>query len=222
MSLATQRPAGGRTSARRRVPIANVVTWVLGILPAAWLVTGFLRDRLGANPIERITDFTGWWAVTLLLVTLAVSPVRRLTGWNGLIKLRRPIGLYAFFYACLHFLTYLVLDQFFYWPTIVEDIVDRPFITVGFTALVLLIPLAITSTKGWIRRLGRRWQSLHRLVYVAAGLGVLHFYWGQKADTRQPLLYAAILAALLAFRLVPRLQRARKAKRARTEPQTAG
>jgi sulfoxide reductase heme-binding subunit YedZ len=189
---------------------------MLCALPAAYLGIEALRDRLTANPIERITHFTGYWAVTLLLVTLAVSPARRLTGWNGLIKLRRPIGLFAFFYVCLHFTTYLVLDHFFYWPTIVEDILDRPFITVGFLAFVLLLPLAFTSTKGWIRRLGKRWQTLHRLVYLAAGLGVLHYYWGQKADTRRPLIYAAVLAGLLAFR-IPGLVRRRRSARTRSE-----
>lgn len=192
------------------------MTWVLCALPAAYLGIEALRDRLTANPVEHITHFTGYWAVTLLLVTLAVSPARRLSGWNGLIKLRRPIGLFAFFYVCLHFTTYLVLDHFFYWPTIVEDILDRPFITVGFLAFILLIPLAFTSTKGWIRRLGKRWQTLHRLVYLAAGLGVLHYFWGQKADTRRPLIYAAILAVLLAFR-IPGLVRRRRAARTRSE-----
>jgi methionine sulfoxide reductase heme-binding subunit len=137
-------------------------------------------------------------------VTLAVTPVRRITGWNRLAPLRRPLGLFAFFYAALHFLTYLVLDQFFAFRMIFEDIAKRPFITAGFGALLLLVPLAVTSTRGWIRRLGRDWTRLHRLVYVAAGLAVLHFYWKRsaKADVGEPLLFAGVLAALLAVRLV--------------------
>ena len=182
--------------------------WLLCLLPLGILMLEFVQDRLGANPIERITHLTGFFGLTFLVATLAVTPLRRLSGWNGAIKLRRLIGLFGFFYVCLHFLTYLILDHFFDWGTIVEDIVERPYITVGFTALVLLIPLAITSTKGWIRRLGRRWQILHRLVYAAAGLGVLHFFWKEKADTREPLIFAAALAVLLLFRIPQFLKRA--------------
>ncbi len=184
-------------------------------MPAGILVLETVQGRLGANPIERITLLTGFSALTLLTTTLAITPVRRLTGWNEAVKLRRLVGLFAFFYVCLHFLTYLVLDHFFDWETVVEDIVKRPYITVGFTAFLLLIPLAVTSTKGWIRRLGKRWQKLHRLVYLAAGLGVLHFFWKVKADTREPLIFAAIVAALLLFRL-PILRRTRARRPART------
>lgn len=205
-----------------RITWIKAAIWIVCLLPAANLGLEFLQDRLGANPIERITLQTGWWGLTLLVATLAITPLRRLTGWNGAVKLRRLLGLFAFFYVCLHFLTYLVLDHFFYWPTIVEDIVERPFITVGFTAFVLLVPLAITSTRGWIRRLGRRWQMVHRLVYVSAALGVLHFFWKVKADTREPLVFAAILGALLLFRVGPALRR-RAAGRARpaSEPAAA-
>ncbi|MGI9182259.1 MAG: sulfite oxidase heme-binding subunit YedZ [Longimicrobiaceae bacterium] len=176
------------------------VVWVLCLLPLTLLVWDAFTDGLGAEPIEAITHRTGWWGLTLLLVTLAVTPVRRLTGWNRLIQLRRLLGLFAFFYVCLHFLTYL-FDQDFALGYIVEDVVERPYITVGFTAFLLLIPLAITSTKGMIRRLGKRWQRLHRLIYLIAGLGVLHFLWLVKADVREPLLFGAALAVLLAFRL---------------------
>lgn len=165
-----------------------------------------MRGRLGANPIERITHHTGWWGLALLIATLAITPVRRLTGWNRVIRLRRLVGLFAFFYVVLHFLTWLALDHFFYWPGILEDIAKRPYITAGFTAFLLLIPLAVTSTKGWIRRLGRRWTLLHRLAYPAAALGVLHFFWRVKADTREPLIFAAVLALLLLFR-IPALRR---------------
>ena len=151
--------------------------------------------------MKEITHRTGWWTLALLMLTLAVSPVRRLTGWNRVVAVRRMLGLFAFFYACLHFLTYFALDQGFALSYIGEDIAERPYITVGFTAWVLLIPLAITSTRGWIRRLGKRWQKLHRLVYLCAALGVLHFLWLVKADIREPLVFAVILTVLLAFRL---------------------
>jgi sulfoxide reductase heme-binding subunit YedZ len=157
--------------------------------------------RLGANPIEKITHWTGYTALVLLMLTLAVTPFRRLTGWNEVIRIRRLIGLFAFFYAALHFLIYVVLDQFFSLAAIGEDILERPYITVGFIAFVLLIPLAATSTKKAIRRLGKRWQTLHRLVYISAALGVLHFFWKVKADTREPLIFAGILATLLVLRL---------------------
>jgi sulfoxide reductase heme-binding subunit YedZ len=191
----------------------KVVIWLLCLTPLGILTLEFVQDRLGANPIERITHLTGFFGLTFLVVTLAITPLRRLSGWNSAIKLRRLIGLFGFFYVCLHFLTYLILDHFFDWRTIVEDIVERPYITVGFTTLLLLIPLAFTSTKGWIRRLGKRWLMLHRLVYVAAGLGVLHFFWKEKADTREPLIFAGVLAILLLFR-VPVLLKRRAARRA--------
>jgi methionine sulfoxide reductase heme-binding subunit len=198
---------------KSNVPWAKVAVWILALLPAALLAWDGLNDDLTAEPITEITHRTGWWALSLLLVSLAVTPLRRLTGWNWLIKLRRPIGLFAFFYACLHVLTYFGLDQGFAFDYIAEDVVERPYITVGFTAWVLLIPLAVTSTQGWIRRLGKRWQRLHRLVYAAAGLGVLHFLWLVKADTREPLVFAAVLALLFVLRL-PVFQR-RRAERKR-------
>lgn len=170
---------------------------------------------LGANPIEEVTHRTGITTITLLMVTLAVTPVRTLLGIPSLVLVRRMLGLFAFFYACLHFLTYLVLDQFFHWPSIVEDIGERPYITVGFTAFVLLIPLAATSTNAMVRRLGgRRWQALHRAVYAIGVLGVLHFLWLVKADNREPLIYAFVLALLLGYRLYLRWRRDRVAARA--------
>jgi methionine sulfoxide reductase heme-binding subunit len=145
----------------------------------------------------------------MIMATLAVTPLRRLTGWNRMVQLRRPLGLFAFFYATLHFLTYIVLDLFFDFGLVAEDILKRPYITVGFTAFLLLVPLAFTSTRGWIRRLGRNWLRLHRLIYPAAALAVLHFYWKKsaKADVSEPLLFAAILATLLLLRLVLRVRR---------------
>ena len=160
-----------------------------------------LTHNLGANPIDEITDQTGIWTLRLLLITLAVTPARRLTGWNRLIQLRRMLGLFAFFYGSLHFLTYIWLDQFFVIEDIIADVMDRPFITVGFASFVLLIPLAVTSTTAMIRRLGGKWwQRLHRLVYAIAIGGVVHYLWLVKADIQQPLLYGGILAVLLAYR----------------------
>jgi len=188
--------------------------WILGLTPLAWGVWGFVYDGLGANPVEALLHVAGRWALTFLLLGLAVTPIRRMTGWNRIIKVRRLLGLFAFFYALLHFLVYLGLDQGFAWSFILEDIAERPFITVGFIALVLLAPLAVTSTRGWIRRLGRRWQLLHRLVYPAAGLAVLHFYWKVKADTFWPLVAAVILGLLLLFRIPGLTRSGRGRKRA--------
>lgn len=176
--------------------------FLLCLLPLgrlAWL--GF-HDGLGANPIEFVTHSTGTWTLSFLLITLAVTPARRLFDWAALQRYRRMLGLYAFFYAVLHFLTYLWLDQFFDWHAILKDIAKRPFITVGFSALVLLLPLAATSTNAMMRRLGRRWQQLHRLVYAIAALGVIHYLWLVKKDLTQPLIYAAVLALLLGLRLL--------------------
>lgn len=175
--------------------------FVLAALPAAWLAVDGLRGNLTADPIEEITHRTGWWAITLLMVTLSVTPIRRFTGWNQLVKVRRMLGLYAFFYVSLHLLTYVVLDLFFAFDILLEDVAKRPYITVGFAGFLMLLALAVTSTKGWIRRLGKRWQRLHQLVYVAALAGVVHFYWQVKADTREPLIYAGVLLALLVARL---------------------
>lgn len=170
-----------------------------------------LQPDLGANPIEKITHTTGDWILIFLCVTLAITPLRRILSQPWLIKFRRMFGLFAFFYACLHFLTYIWLDQFFSWSSIVKDVAKRPFITAGFTGFVLLIPLAITSTAGWIRRLGgKRWQKLHRLIYVSAVAGVVHYYWLVKSDIRLPLMYAAIVTLLLGFRALLAIRNRRK------------
>jgi len=172
------------------------------LAPAAWLVGRGLRQDLGANPIEFITHATGDWTLRFLALTLAITPLRKLSGWSQAIRFRRMLGLFAFFYGCLHFLTYLWLDKFFDFSEIVKDTGKRPFITAGFTAFVLLVPLAVTSTAGWIRRLGgRRWQKLHRLVYASAIAGVLHYYWLVKSDIRGPLAYGAVIFLLLAYRI---------------------
>ena len=155
---------------------------------------------LGANPIEELLHRLGKWGLNFLLITLAVTPVQRLSGWNWLVRFRRMLGLFAFFYVLLHFLVYAGLDQRFAMGPILEDIAERPYITIGITALALLVPLAVTSTNAMMRRLGRRWKQLHRLIYVIAVLGVWHFYWQVKLDTLEPTIYAAILAALLGYR----------------------
>lgn len=191
-----------RTARRWAERGVRVSVFVLALVPLARIVLGALGGGLGGNPIEEMLHRTGWWALAFLIMTLSVTPVRRLTGIGWLVKLRRMLGLYAFFYASLHFGIYVGVDQFFAWEYILEDIGERPYITVGFTALLILVPLAATSTKGMIRRLGgKRWRRLHRLVYVAAALGVLHFLWLVKADIREPVIFGAILATLLGYRL---------------------
>jgi sulfoxide reductase heme-binding subunit YedZ len=183
-------------------PLLKVGVFGACLLPLAVLVAQALSHHLGANPIDEITDRTGIWTLRLLLITLAVTPVRRLSGWNRLIQLRRMLGLFAFFYGSLHFLTYLWLDQSFVIEDIIADVMDRPFITVGFASFTLLIPLAVTSTTAMIKRLGGKWwQRLHRLVYAIAIGGVVHYLWLVKADIQQPLLYGGILGVLLAYRL---------------------
>ena len=175
----------------------------LCLTPSARLAWLGAHHGLGANPIEYITRSTGWWTLSFLLITLSVTPLRRLTGWNWLLRLRRMLGLFAFFYVSLHFTTYIWLDQFFDWQGVLKDIAKRPFITVGFTAFVLLIPLAATSTNAMVRRLGaKRWQRLHRAVYVIATLGVLHFWWLVKKDIREPLIFGTLLGLLFLIRLV--------------------
>jgi len=175
---------------------------VASLLPFAMLVArAFGIGDLGANPVQEVLHTLGRTALNLLLITLAVTPLRRLTGLNWLVGLRRSLGLLAFAYALLHALTYVALDWRMDWSTLYADVTERPFITVGFLAVVLLIPLAVTSTNAMQRRLGRRWLKLHRSVYAIAALGVLHFFWQVKLDTSEPLLYAGILALLLGFRL---------------------
>jgi sulfoxide reductase heme-binding subunit YedZ len=200
-------------SRRTVVRLLKVAVWALGLAPLAWLGGRIVRDDLGANPIEELIHFAGTWALVILLAALAVTPVRRLVGWNVLAQIRRPVGLFAFFYASLHMLSYFGLDQGFAWTYIVEDVVERPYITVGTASFLILLALAATSTRGWIRRLGRRWQRLHRLVYVAATLGVVHFYWQVKADTRWPLVAALVLAILLGARVWWWLRAGRRAAR---------
>ena len=189
---------------------------VLALVPLAWLVYAVLTGRTSANPAEDIILTTGIWALRFLLITLAITPVRRLTGWNVLVQYRRMFGLLAFFYACVHLVSYIAFDRFFVFDEVLADIAKRPFITAGMTAFALMVPLAMTSTRGWIRRLGRRWQTLHRLVYLSALAACLHFIWKVKVMIGEPVYYAAILAALLIFRVLWRLRSA-----GRVRPQTA-
>ncbi len=185
----------------QHVRILKAVLFVACLIPVMRLGWLAMHHGLGANPIEYITRSTGWWILSFLMLTLLVTPLRRLTGWNWLLRLRRMLGLYAFFYVCLHFSIYIWLDQFFDLHDIIKDIAKRPFITIGFAGFVLLIPLAVTSTNAMVRRLGsKRWQALHRLVYVIAILGVIHFWWLVKKDITEPLIFAFVLAILLGVR----------------------
>lgn len=204
---------------KRTIHALKVVLWWAALSPALWLAAGMFRGSLGPNPIETLTHVTGMTTLVLLLVTLTVTPVRRLTGWNPVIRLRRPLGLFAFFYAVLHFSIWFVFDMVFNWRWMVEDVAERPYITVGFTAFLVLIPLALTSTKGWIRRLGKKWTTLHRGIYLAATLGVVHFYWLVKEDTRLPVLLGVCLAVLLSLRVYGPAARGRTgARKARELP----
>lgn len=209
-----------RPNAQTVVRLGKPLVFLLCLGPLLILVWRIASNGLGPNPVEAVLHFTGLWALRLLLVTLAVTPLRRLTGLPWLLRFRRMLGLFAFVYAALHFTAYLVLDRALVWEEILRDLTERPYITLGFFALVLLVPLAITSTRGWMRRLGRRWQQLHRIVYVIAILGVLHFLWLVKADLREPLLYAALLGGLLAARL-PWERLARGRGRMESAPQVA-
>jgi sulfoxide reductase heme-binding subunit YedZ len=186
---------------RRQLAAAKTVLWLACLAPLARLLILGLNDGLGANPIEFITRSTGTWTLVGLLATLSVTPLKKLTGLGWLLRFRRLLGLFAFFYACLHFTIYIWLDQFFDLAGIGRDILKRPFITVGFSAFILLIPLAASSNPHMMKKLGRNWQRLHRLVYAIATLGVVHYWWLVKKDISQPLIYACVLAVLLAMRL---------------------
>ena len=197
--------------------VAKPIVFVAALAPVGWLTWAGLTGNLSVNPLSDLTNETGLWAIRFICITLAITPVRRLTGWNWLIKFRRMVGNYAFFYGTLHFLVYVIADRFaaLDFPdgivslttarnlamSVGEDVYKRPFITIGFTTLMLMLPLAVTSTTGWIRRMGgKRWQALHRLVYAVGVAAVVHYYWLVKADVRSPLLYGAIVASLLAAR----------------------
>lgn len=181
---------------------SKVAIFLLCLSPLGYLGLRAYHGELTANPVEFVQHFTGDWTLRFLLITLSVTPLRKLLNLPDLIRFRRMLGLFAFTYVCVHFLTYIGPDQAFDLRGMWKDVVKRPFVTIGFLGFVLLIPLALTSTKGWIRRLGgKRWQALHRLIYITALCGVIHYYWLVKSDHRVPLLYGAILAVLLLYRL---------------------
>ena len=193
-------------------PWTKALVWLLCLAPFAELVWQGFHNQLTLDPTKYIEHFTGDWTINLIVAGLAITPLRRLLNLPDLIRFRRLIGLFAFFYVCLHFTTYLWFDQNFDLASILADIAKRPYITVGFTGFVLLIPLAVTSTKGWIRRMGgKNWQRLHRLVYVTAIAGVVHYYWLVKSDIRMPLLYGALVAIELGYRLAVKLKTAKRA-----------
>jgi sulfoxide reductase heme-binding subunit YedZ len=184
----------------------KVLIFLICAAPACWLAWRFYKEDLTVNPLEYITHFTGDWTIRMVVVTLAVTPLRKLLHLPDLIRFRRLIGLFAFFYGLLHFTSWLWLDKLFNVSEMLKDVAKRPFITAGFAALLAMLPLAITSTTGWIRRLGgKRWQLLHRLVYFTAIAGVVHYYWLVKSDIRLPLLYGSLVAILLAYRVAASL-----------------
>lgn len=217
-------------STRARIGLLKAAVWIGALLPAWHLARDAWTGGLGADPVESLLHGTGTWALVLLLVTLAVTPIRRVTGWNAVIRVRRLLGLFSFFYAALHVGVYLVLDQGLAPAFILEDVAERPWITVGAGAFVILTLLAGTSTRGWIRRLGRTWRRLHRTVYAAGALVVLHVLWQVKADAREALLFAAAFSALMLFRLpwrrlgeaITRLQRREGCTKASTSTASAG
>ena len=198
-------------SIRVTLRLLQVAIGVAALVPAARVGWRFSVGALGPNPIAAALNRLGFWTLTLLLASLACTPVKVATGWAFPLRLRRMLGLEAFLYACLHVVTYFAVDQFFDFGEIWKDVLKRKFITVGFVAFVLLIPMAVTSTKGMVKRLGfPRWKRLHRLVYLSAALGVIHFAWRVKSDLRQPLLFALVLALLLLLRVVDRVRRRRQ------------
>jgi methionine sulfoxide reductase heme-binding subunit len=188
------------------------LVFTLSLAPASYLVFLGFNNNLGVNPAETLQLETGVWALRFLVATLAITPLRRVTGWNRAIQYRRMLGLFAFFYAFLHFLTYLVLDKYFALGEMMADVFKRPFITMGFLAFVLMIPLAVTSTKGWIRRLGRRWQVLHRLIYISGVAAAIHYVWKGKVLLGSSVGYAIVIGVLLAFRVVWQLRSAKSIK----------
>ena len=211
----TANRSGSSTARRRRsqpMPWLKPGILIGGLVPLFSILWQLRTGGLGANPIAEIENQLGLTALIFLVTALACTPAKHLFGWNWQMRVRRMIGLFAFFYGCVHFLTYLVVDQRFDWEVILEDIAERPFITVGFATLVLLVPLAITSTNGWVRRLGYyKWLRIHQLIYLAVPLAILHFIWRVKVDVSQPMTYGVIVASLLAVRVVVWwLQRSKK------------
>lgn len=191
---------------------AKALAFFACLAPVVWLGFRTATGRLGINPVEDLELTTGIWALRFLVLTLAITPLRRITGWNRIIQYRRMFGLFTFFYVALHFSIYVGLDEFFALGAILKDVAKRPFITMGFTAFVLMIPLALTSTKGWIRRLGKRWQLLHRLIYISAVCAAIHYLWKVKVMIGSPVYYAIVIGLLLAFRVLWELRSAKLLK----------
>ncbi|CAM3291835.1 conserved hypothetical protein, UPF0191 [Cupriavidus taiwanensis LMG 19424] len=209
-AAAVRKPAGLATLAPQRVRALKVLIWVLALLPFVRLLYLGATGQYGANPLEFVTRSTGTWTLVMLCLTLAITPLRRLTGWNWLIRMRRMLGLFAFFYGLQHFLLWIGVDRGFDVAYMIKDVYKRPFITVGFTAFMLMVPLALTSTNGMVRRLGgKRWQALHRLVYAIAVLAILHYWWHKagKNDFGEVSIYAAVVFVLLGMRLWWRLRK---------------
>lgn len=191
---------------KRQITLVKTIVFLIALLPFSLLLFRGWNNELGANPIEAITDTTGIWTLRFLVITLSISPLRRLTGQVFLIRFRRMFGLFTFFYACMHFLTYIWLDQYFDWPFIAKDIIEHPYVVVGFTTFLILLSLAITSPKFVVRKMGKNWKKLHRLIYPAAFLASFHFVWLVKSDIREPLLYFSLFSLLMLLRL-PAVQR---------------
>jgi sulfoxide reductase heme-binding subunit YedZ len=186
--------------------------FALALLPAAWIAWQFAHDRLGVNPVRELEIQTGLWTLRLLAVTLMLTPARRLFGWNWLVKYRRMLGLFTFFYACVHLSMWAGVDWFFAWGDMWEEIVKHKYILIGMLTWLVMLPLAITSTKGWVRRLGKRWTRLHRLVYVAAVTGTIHYLWAVKKDTFFPAVYFVVFALLLGYRVISARQKSSRAR----------
>lgn len=208
-AVSARKPASPATLSPQRVRALKFALWLLALLPFARLLYLGATEQFGANPLEFVTRSTGTWTLVMLCLTLAITPLRRLTGWNWLIKMRRMLGLFAFFYGLQHFLLWIGVDRGFDLPYMIKDVYKRPFITVGFTAFMLMIPLVLTSTNGMVRRLGgKRWQGLHKLVYAIAVLAILHYWWHKagKNDFSEVSIYAAVVFILLGMRLWWRLR----------------
>lgn len=185
----------------KRISKLKAIVFVACLIPITLLVWAAASQQLSANPLEDIRDTTGIWTLRLLIATLCITPIRRLTGWHGLIRLRRMLGLFAFFYGVLHYVSYVWLDKFFNITSMAEDLMKRPFIMAGYASFAMLVPLAVTSTKKWIVRLGgRRWQLLHRLIYLSTAAGIAHYFWRVKLDVQAPIIYGLVLTLLLAAR----------------------
>ncbi|WP_370866977.1 protein-methionine-sulfoxide reductase heme-binding subunit MsrQ [Cupriavidus neocaledonicus] len=209
-TAAARKPAGLATLSPQRVRALKLAIWVLALLPFVRLLYLGATGQFGANPLEFVTRSTGTWTLVMLCLTLAITPLRRLTGWNWLIRMRRMLGLFAFFYGLQHFLLWIGVDRGFDFAYMIKDVYKRPFITVGFTAFMLMVPLALTSTNGMVRRLGgKRWQALHRLVYAIAVLAILHYWWHKagKNDFGEVSIYAAVVFVLLGMRVWWRLRK---------------